>query len=151
MPQDSASSIADRVNDRRARVLPVMVVIYVAQQLSYFLGTGAGTGDAPIQNIQLVSWLALSTTILLLLTTGGAWFYPRKVRRLANDEATRAHRDAALCLGFIASMIVCMVVYFVSMSRAVPGREAVHLVMSVGIAVALVKFAILERRAARHD
>ena len=150
MPQESTSSIADRINDRRARVLPLVAILYVGQQLSYFLGTGAGTGDAPIQNIQLISWLALSAIMLLLLTTGGAWFYPRDVRRLANDEATRAHRDAALCLGFIASMIVCMIVYVVSMSRIMAGREVVHLVMSVGIAVALVKFTLLERRAARH-
>lgn len=131
-------------------MLPLMAILFVAQQASYFLGFGAGTGDRQIHDVQLISWLALSTIMLLVLTTGGAWFHRREVRRLANDEATRAHRNAALGTGFIASMITCMIVYLVSMSGSMPGREAVHLVMSVGIATALVRFAFLERRATQN-
>ena len=88
--------------------------------------------------------------MLLVLITGGAWFHPRAVRRLANDEVTRAHRDASLGIGFVASMATCIVIYLVSISASVPGREAAHLIMSVGIATALVRFAFLERRATRN-
>jgi hypothetical protein len=127
-----------------------MAVLFIAQQASYFLGFGAGTGDLQIHNVQLLSWVALSTVMLLVLTTGGAWFHPREVRRRANDEVTRAHRNAALSLGFIASMITCIVLYLVSMTMSVLGLEAVHLVMSVGIATALLRFTFLERRATQN-
>lgn len=127
-----------------------MAILFVAQQSSYFLGFGAGTGDRQIHHVQLVSWLALSAIMLLVLTTGGAWFHRREVRRLANDEATQAQRNAALAIGFIASMVTCMIVYLVSMSVSMQGREAVHLVMSIGIATALLRFAFLERRATQN-
>lgn len=150
MSQDSTNAMAERASNRRMQALPVITALYCAQQAAYFLGTGAGTGDAPIHNVLSVSWLALSVTMLLFLTTGGVWFHPRDVRRLANDELTRAHRDAALCVGFIASMVACVIVYLVCIDRPVQGRDAVHVIMSFGIAVALVRFAFLERRAARR-
>ena len=150
MERDSVSAAADRVSDRRARMLPFMAFLLLSQQASYFLGFGAGTGDRQVHNVQLVSWIALSTVMLLVLTTGGAWFHSREVRRIANDEVTRAHRNAALSIGFIASMVACIVMYLVSMTEPVPGREAVHLVMSVGIAAALLRFAFLERRATKN-
>ncbi len=150
MGRESTQAMADRVSDRHARMLPLLAFLFIAQQACYFLGFGAGTGDRPIHNVLLVSWVALSTTMLLVLTTGGAWFHRREVRRLANDEVTRAHRHAALSLGFIASMATCIIVYLVSIGSAVPGREAVHLVMSAGIATGLVRFALLERRALQN-
>lgn len=150
MDRDSVAAAADRVSDERARLLPVLTGLFVAQQASYCLGYGAGTGDRPIHDVQLVAWVALSTVMLLVLTTGGAWFHSRAVRRRANDEVTRAHRDAALGIGFIASMVACIVLYLVSMTVPVPGREAVHAVMSIGIATALLRFAVLERRATQN-
>jgi hypothetical protein len=147
MGQESANAAAERLSGKRARAMPWLATLFIAQQLSYFLGTGAGTGDRPIHNVQVISWLALSAAMLLMLTTGGGWIYSRRVRELANDDSTRAHRDAALRIGFIASMVTCMVVYVVSLGVPLLGQEVVHLVMSVGIATALVRFAFLERRA----
>lgn len=150
MERNSVNAAADRANDKRAQLLPGMAVLFILHQASYFLGFGAGTGDRQIHNVQLVSWVALSTVMLLVLTTGGAWFHSREVRRLANDEATRAHRNAALSIGFVMSMVACIIMYLVSMTMPVLGREAVHLIMSVGIATALLRFAFLERRATQN-
>jgi len=150
MKQGSVIAAADRVSDRRARALPFITFLFVGQQALYFLGFGAGTGDQQIHNVLLVSWAALSAIMLFVLTTGGAWFHPRAVRRLVNDEVTCAHRSTALSTGFVASMVACMVVYVVSITEVVEGLEAAHLVMSVGIASALLRFAFLERRAAQN-
>ena len=147
MGRESVSAAAERLSRKRARAMPILAIIFITQQASFFLGTGLGTGDQPIHNVQVISWLALTTVMLLMLTTGGGWIYSRQVRELANDESTRAHRDAALRLGFIASMIACILIYVVSLRETVLGRDAVHLVMSVGIATALLRFAFLERRA----
>ena len=90
-----------------------------------------------------------SIVIVLALTTGGGWIYSRKVRRLANDEVTRSHRDQAFRVGFLATMAACVALYVLSMFERLGGREAVHLVMTVGIAATLIWFAVLERRALR--
>lgn len=150
MADESANAKAERLSSKRARALPFLALLFIAQHAIYFLGTGGGTGDQPIQNMLLISWLAISVTMLVLLTTGGGWIHSRKIRELAIDEATRAHRDAALRIGFTASMITCMVVYLISLSEPLLGREAAHLVMSIGIATALVRFAFLEWRAYRN-
>jgi hypothetical protein len=147
MRQESANAAAERLSSKRARALPWLSVLFIAQQASYFLGTGAGTGDLPIHNVQIISWLALSSVMLLVLATGGGWSYSRQARELANDESTRAHRDAALRIGFLASMATCIVVYVISLGVPLPGQDAVHMVMTAGIATALVRFALLERRA----
>ena len=147
MKHESTSEQAERLSQKSARALPFLAGLFIAQQASFFLGTGLGTGDQAIHNVQVISWLALSAMMVVLLTTGGGWNYPREVRELANDESTRAHRDAALRVGFIASMVTCIVIYVVSLGEPVRAREAVHLIMSIGIASSLVRFGFLERRA----
>ncbi len=141
---------AERLSTNRMRALPILAVIFIVQQGSYFLGLGAGTGDRPIQNVQMISWAALSTTMLILLITGGGWTYSRQAREVADDEGTRAHRDASLRLGFTASMITCILLFSVTMARDLDAQAAIHLILSVGIATALVRFAFLERRASKE-
>jgi hypothetical protein len=148
MTELSDAAKAEELSKRRVRALPVLAVIFLGQQAAYFSG-GTGTGDRPVDHVHIAAWLVLSIVILLALTTGGGWIYSRQVRRLANDEVTRAYRDQAFRVGFLASMATCVVIYFLSMFETFGGREAVHLVMTIGIASTLLWFALLERRAHR--
>ncbi len=144
----SDAAKAEELSRRRVRALPVLAAIFLAQQAAYFSG-GTGTGDRPVDHVKIAAWLVLSIVIVLALTTGGGWIYSRKVRRLANDEVTRAHRDQAFRVGFLATMAAGVALYFLSMFEPLGGREAVHLIMTVGIATTLIWFAMLERRALR--
>lgn len=136
---------AEQLSRRRARMLPVLIVLFLAQQATY-LTSDSGPPDGPAR-LHIAAWLVLSIVILIILATGGGWIYSRAVRQLANDEGTRVHRDRAFRAGFIASMSACIALYFVAMFEPLTGREAIHVVMTVGILVTLVWFAFLERRA----
>lgn len=141
---------AEELSRRRARMLPVLAVLFVGQQASYFTGGGA-PADGSRGTVHIAAWFVLSIVILVALLTGGGWIYSRNVRRLANDEATRAHRDRAFRIGFVSSMLACMVLYLVTLFLPLTGRDAVHVVLTVGILVTLMCFGFLERRAHAGD
>jgi hypothetical protein len=148
MTDKSDAAQAEQLSSRRARVLPILAVLVVGQQATYFTDDAA---RRPANEAHIAAWLVLSVIILIVLATGGGWIYPRRVRQLANDEATRAHRANAFRAGFFASMATCVAVYFATMFRPFSGREAIHLVMTVGLVVTLLWFAFLERRAHAGD
>lgn len=145
----SASDIetAERLGRRRARMAPVLALFFLIQQSAYF--ANGWEGDRTVDHVRLSAWLAMSIVLLLGLTTGGFWFRSKAVRTLMNDEVTRANQADALKLGFIATMLAGIVLYFITLFEPVGGREAVHLLMTAGIAVALLRFGMLERRALR--
>ena len=85
--------------------------------------------------------------LLLLIGTGGGWLRSSAVRALMNDETTRAHRTRALALAFWNTMATGLVLYLLSLVKAFDPRDAIHVMMTVGIATALLSFGTLERRA----
>ena len=141
---------AEYLSKKRARAVPALALIFLSQQGAYFTGSGSGTGDRPVDHVRITAWLALSTVLLLALATGGGWFYSGEVRELANDEATRAHRDDAFRWGFIVTIVAALCVYVVSMAEPMAAAEAVHIIVTAGMLTALLRFGFLERRALRH-
>ena len=107
--------------------------------------------DRPVDHVKIAAWLALSVVLLAALATNGAWFQPRAVREAINDESTRAHRQASLVYGFWAAMAASLALYVINMFELVSGRDAIHVILSVAIAAALIRFGMLERRALRDD
>ena len=49
--------------------------------------------------------------------------------------------------GFVAGMLGGIVLYLVDQFEAVHAREAIHMILSLGIGAALLRFGMLERRA----
>jgi hypothetical protein len=87
--------------------------------------------------------------LLAALTTKGFWLQPREVRELIDDENTRANRLDSIRYGYIAAMLMAMIVYFWAQVDVLSAMETVHLVLSAGLGVALIRFGFLERRAHR--
>ena len=148
MSLHSDAEKAEQLSRRRARMLPVLAILLLAQQATFFSG-GTGTGDRTVDHVHIAAWLVMLVVIVVALATGGGWIYSRHVRELANDEATRAHRDEAFRWGFLFTMAACVAVYVLTLFEPVGGRDAVHLIMTFGVVAALVRFGILERRAHR--
>jgi hypothetical protein len=146
MPTRSDIETADRLTRRRARAMPALAVIFLSQQISYFAGQ-LEDGTRTVDHLKVAAWLVLSIVMLLGLATGGFWFRPKNVRALMDDEVTRANRAEAFRVGFLAAMIAAIALYFVTLFEPVGGREAIHILMTVGIAAALLRFGLLERRA----
>ena len=140
---------ADRLVHRRARMIPAMATIFLAQQASYFSGRRLGDGSRLVDHVALSAWPLLSIVLVIAFATGGRWFRSANVRALMNDESTRLHRAEGFRFGFLATMIAAIVVYILSVFEPISGRDAIHILMSAGIAAALIRFGLLERRALR--
>ena len=145
MPSSNAET-AERLNRRRARMLPVLALFVLIQQAAYF-----GSGDR-LRTVDLVrnsAWIVLVAVTLAGLLTGGFWFRSREVRELMNDEVTRANRASALAWGFTMAIVAAIVLY--ALESFVPDgattREVIHVITSAGLVTALLRFAFLERRA----
>lgn len=136
---------ADRLSRRRARMLPLMAMIFLAQQASYF--SDAHPTGRPVDHVKIGAWLLLSTVLLAALVTGGFWWKPRNVRALMEDDVTRANRLEAFRIAFLVTMIGGIGLYFLDQFAPMSGRDAIHILVTLGIASALIAFGGLERRA----
>ena len=144
----SVAEKAEFLSKRRARMLPALAVIFLSQQATFFSQMSGGQ-HVSAEQAKISAWLVLSVVLLLGLATKGFWLEPKEVRTLVDDENTRANRNEAMRWGFLFAMGSAIAVYVLTMFDAVTGREAVHIVLSFGIAAALLRWAVLERRAHR--
>ena len=148
MNKRTTAEQADFLSRRRARMLPLLAAIYLTQQASFFL---AGDGDRTVDHIKVGAWLLLSLVLLAALTTKGFWFSRREVREMIDDEGTRSHRGDALGWGFIVSTLTGIALYFVAMIEPVTPREVIHLIVSLGLGAAIIRFGMLEMRAIKDE
>jgi hypothetical protein len=146
MMQRTLAEQAERLSQRRARVLPVLAIFYLAQQASYFSQTDTGR---PVDHFRIGAWAVLSAVLLAGLVTGGFWLRRPELRAMLNDESSRSHRADALGTGFVVSMVTGIVLYVLNTFSPMTSREAIHLVVSLGIVAALIRLGYLERRALR--
>ena len=139
---------AERLGRRRARMLPMLAVIFIAQQVSFFASEQEASERLlrTVDHVKVGAWMVLSLVLLAALYTGGFWLKRRSVRALMDDEITRAHRASALSLGFLVTILGAIALYFLDMVEPMSGRVAIHLIVTMGIAAALIRFGMLERR-----
>lgn len=139
---------ADRLSRRRARMMPVLAMIFIAQQASFFAAEAEKASDVvrTVGHVKFGAWLVFSLVLLAALYTGGFWLRPRAVRALMEDEVTRDHRAKALSLGFLVAILTGIALYLVDMIEPMTSRVAIHLIVTLGIAAALIRFGLLERR-----
>jgi len=142
----SIAQQAEFLSKRRARMLPALAAIFLAQQASYF-SIPANAAPRPVDTVKISAWLVLSIMLLAALATKGFWAHSREIRNLIDDENTRANRNHAMRSGFLFAMGAGVLVYVMTMFTDVTAREAVHIIMSAGIATALIQWGFLERRA----
>ena len=147
MVEQTIAQQAERLSQKRSRMLFVLAAIFLSQQATYFSGRHDLT--SPVGHVKIAAWLVLSIVLLLMLATGGAWLRSREVRALLNDETTQEHRRTGFVNGFWAACLTAIAIYAVDLFEPVSGRDTVHIILTVSIAAALLTFARLERRAHR--
>ena len=69
------------------------------------------------------------------------------VRALMDDEVTRENRHRALSLGFGLAMATAIGLFLIDRFEPLAAPVAIQLILSVGLGTALVRFAVLEKRA----
>jgi hypothetical protein len=144
----SVSEQADYLSRRRARILPLLAIIYLTQQITFFSALGNGP-HRNVDHFKIGAWVVLSIVLLLALATNGFWFRPKEVRDLINDEVTRANRLDAMRIGFLFACGSAIAAYFLAEFQPLTVGEAAHLVLTFGLGAALIRFGALERRAHR--
>lgn len=135
---------AERMGRKRTRVLPMIAAIFLVQQVAFF---SQGAAERAVDHVRIGAWAVLSVVILAVLTTGGHWFHKRELRALLDDELTRANRSLALATGFVCAMLTAIILFVMRGALEFTAGEVIHLIVSAGIVSALLRFAMLERRA----
>ena len=146
MTDRSLSERVEYLSKRRARMLPVLAVIFLSQQVTYFSTVREYDN---VSTIKISAWLVLSIVLLAALATKGFWLHSKEIRDLMDDENTRANRNDAMRWGFLVAMTTAIGIEALTMFDHVKAREAIHIIMSSGLAVALIRWGYLERRAHR--
>jgi hypothetical protein len=139
---DSAEA-ADRLSRRRVRVLNVLLIFFALQSARLPV-------DIPhraVEYVGLFGWLAMALVMMLVLSTGGMWLRDPEVRRLADDEVTRANRREAMEWGFTAAIGLAIAGTIIASLTAMPAVFALRTVVFLGLFIAIVRFVRLERAA----
>jgi MFS family permease len=142
MQPTSNVETADRLSRRRARLFPVLGILFLAGQPLYFANSGTHAAQ-----FKTVAWLVWAIVLLIALAFAGGHFRGAAVRALVEDEVSRANRLRGYAAGFWAGSAATVILYAFSLYDNVKGREALHIVLAVSIAAALIRFGTLERRA----
>src|SRR4051812_32999501 len=146
MTERSTAERADFLSSRRARMLPMLAMLYLLQQTTYFRST-ANPHPRPVDHVWISAWVVLSLIILAGLVTKGFWLQAKEVRELIDDESSRANRLEGLRIGFIFAVLTAIILYFIDQFWPMTAREAIHIILSLGLGAALMRFGMLERRA----
>lgn len=147
MAESNDMEIAERVQRRRARVIPILALLFVSGQAMYF--GNVREPERLVDNVRIAAWFVWALALLLLLATGGGLFRSAAVKKLLNDEVTQAYRASGMAFGFWAAMAACVLLYAITMVEPLTAREAIHFVLTFGVGAALLRFGLLERRALR--
>jgi cation transport ATPase len=147
MQHESAAQVAERLVRRRARLIPVFLILFLGWQANYALLPNHSA--RPVDQVKIAAWLVWALVLLLVFATGGGFFRGKAVRALLNDETTREHRRTAYVFGFWAAIACSVLLYAAQIFEPVPGREAVHLIITASVAATLLAFGVLERRSLR--
>ncbi|MXO63395.1 hypothetical protein [Qipengyuania oceanensis] len=132
---------AERISQRRPAFLSLMALLFLAQQSVFFTFDGRA-----VSAVKMGAWTVLALVLLAYLLTGGHWLRSKRVRELANDELSTMNRMRGVMAGFGAAIFTAILVFVVAPFEPIEAPLAGHLVASVGIGGALIRFALLERK-----
>lgn len=150
MTRRSMAERADQLSRQRARMLPFLTLIYLTQQAAYFTSIN-GDPHRGVENVKVGAWMLLSVVLLAALVSKGFWLEPREVRNLIDDEGTRANRLEATRWGFMAAILGGIAAYVLAQFQPITAGGVAHIVLSLGLGAALIRFGLLERHAHRDD
>ncbi len=139
----------ERLTRRRAMISIVLGAFLASRSTSIFIFeiTPAGLGVSMSEGLSPVAWLVWFIILLLFALIGGGLGRSAPVRRSLNDEGTAAHWRGALLAGFGAMMLGAAVCFLASYFLRLTARDAVQVMLSLGVGMALMRFGGLERNA----
>jgi hypothetical protein len=143
MPAPSDIELAERLNRRRARFATASGTIFMLSLAGSFHENATSRPGA----VELTAWTIWALVLIAFLAWGSGLIRRRSVRELVDDEVTRAHRRDALVAGFWGAVAGTILIYLATLYQPVTAREALRGVVTLAVALALLRFGGLERRA----
>lgn len=125
---------ADRLARRRSTIAIIMGTVLIATQTQRMDG-GAGP----------ISWGITGVVIALFLLWASGLFRDPRLRGMLNDEGSDVSRRRSLMIGFWNMLATAMVCYALSFLKDYGPRDAIQIIMTVGISSALISFGVSER------
>ncbi|HIG21911.1 MAG TPA: hypothetical protein EYG02_04060 [Henriciella marina] len=131
---------ADAIVRAHGRMAPFLgLIVLIIQQGIFF-----SWDDGAVAWWQIIIWLCFVGFLFALLMTSGALFVPRRIRKLANDEVTRANRDIAIKIGFFVALFFGVMLVIVSPFDPIEGQRAGHMLISTSLGITLLVFGLRE-------
>lgn len=141
----TAEEAAEHLSRRRARLLPVLVLMYLALQLDLG-GKIHATGMFDVE--RGLAWLILTAALYSLVASSGPEALMRPAwRPFLDDELTRMHRLKAQAFGFRATGLAAFSLLVAELWVDFSALQVIHLLVTFGVAAAALRYAMLERRA----
>jgi H+/Cl- antiporter ClcA len=134
---------ADSFSLRRARLATIGGTIFMIS----LGGSFHENAVSPPDGVQLAAWIVWALVLIAFIAWGAGLLRSRAVRTMVEDEVTRAHRRDALALGFWGAIAGALIVYALSLWQPITVREGLRGVVTLAVALALLRFGGLERRA----
>ena len=143
----SPVEIADKVSRKRAFAVAIAAGVFLMIQIVTRPVFNSEPDTAHLS--RLIMWALNAAALLLLLYTGGGLMQKREIRALVNDEITRANSRSAVSVGYWIAMSIAMGLYALAGYRNLTAREAIYLIVTPSVGIALLAFSWLELRAHR--
>ncbi|MDR6790843.1 high-affinity Fe2+/Pb2+ permease [Sphingomonas sp. BE138] len=131
---------AERLSKHRALAAIIMGTALAATQTQRMDASGAGP----------ITWIVTGLIVAIFLIWASGIFRNTALRGILNDEGSDVSRRRSLMIGFwnmLATAVVCYVLTYV---KDYGPRDAIQIIMSVGICSALISFGVAERVSAHQ-
>ncbi|HKY96258.1 MAG TPA: hypothetical protein VJL35_00250 [Gemmatimonadaceae bacterium] len=137
--------IADRASRKRAIGVAVAAIVFLVIQIVARPVFNPSPETAHLSKI--VMWAINAAALLFLLMTGGGLAQRKEIRELIHDEVARSNSRSAVVFGYWIAMAAAMAVYLIAGRTPMDAREAVYVIVTPSIGLALLAFSWLEYRA----
>lgn len=134
-----AADRAEKLANRRSAIAVFSGIVLIATQGQRMDEGGSGP----------IGWALTGAVVVLFLTWASGLFRGQAVRGILNDECSAANRTRSFIIAFwnmIAAAVVCYVLSYV---KNYGPRDAIQIIMTVGISSALISFGVSERVSSR--
>lgn len=139
----------DRITRRRARIATAMGALFISTQ-GFRVANDQMTDTSVHRPVDYLQYFASTFWLMMLfvfILFGAGLWRSKPVRAMLNDEGTEENRRRAMASGFWSMMLGAAVCYALTFYEPVRTREAVHVIITIGVGATLLRFGALERRA----
>ena len=135
---------------RRRIILMLLASSYLTSQIpsmDWVRGPDSGARRM-VDNFADLGQLGFVIGMVLLLYTGRKLFRraPEDVQAALEDDLVKSNRISAMRIGYIGMMVAALVLFLMSGFIEMNGRDVLRIFMSIGVALPIYAFVILERR-----